>query len=126
MLGNGILSAEGEFSLPPTTTLVELKLIVLLGPSRPLRRRPQASEKVSHLLNLFPQKIPDTVLAFLSRLFRIMLPSFSAASMRPLVPLFFDKAFELKDKILQAASEDPNVVEKTGEGQVDVMLWIGR
>lgn len=55
-----------------------------------------------------------------------MLPSFSAASMRPLVPLFFDKAFELKDKILQAASEDPNVVEKTGEGQVDVMLWIGR
>ncbi|KAL7411750.1 putative cytochrome P450 [Mrakia frigida] len=57
---------------------------------------------------------------------RIMLPSFSAASMRPLVPLFFDKAFELKDKILQAASEDPNVVEKTGEGQVDVMLWIGR
>lgn len=65
---------------------------------------------------------------------RIMLPSFSAASIRPLVPLFFDKAFELKDKLLRVALEDSDVAAKTGEkngdatgeGEVDVMQWIGR
>ena len=64
-----------------------------------------------------------------------MLPSFSAASMRPLVPLFFEKAQELSEKLTELAAAAAGGVgaagdEKGGageaEGEVDVMLWIGR
>jgi hypothetical protein len=56
-----------------------------------------------------------------------MLPSFSTASTRPLTPVFLDKAYELRDKLLEVAtSEDTDTEKDKKKGTVDMLYWLGR
>jgi hypothetical protein len=62
-----------------------------------------------------------------------MLPSFSASNLKPPMSIFLEKAFQLRDKLVEisqaAASAKGNEEKGTGEtkgAEVEVMAWLGR
>jgi len=57
------------------------------------------------------------------RLRKIMVPSFGPAPIREIVPVFLEKSYQLKDKLLALSNE------KAGEGkqgEVDISKWMSR
>lgn len=66
---------------------------------------------------------------------RLLNPSFSAAAVRDMVPIFFDKAYELKDKMLNMIEDESVLASKTpavpedkvvGGRKVDVMKYVNQ
>ena len=66
---------------------------------------------------------------------KVLNPSFSPAAVRDMVPIFYDKAYELKDKFIAMIDDDtvessPTPATKedkvVGGKKIDVMLYLGQ
>ncbi|WVF65346.1 hypothetical protein IAT40_000072 [Kwoniella sp. CBS 6097] len=73
---------------------------------------------------------------------KVLNPSFSPAAVRGMVPIFYDKAYQLRDKFFSLIESDPEELAKTGEilsptppkdidvvpgtKKIDVLSWLGK
>lgn len=58
---------------------------------------------------------------------RVLAPAFSAESTKRLTPIFLEKSYELRDRLLEVVRSTEKMENEEGKGaDVEIMVWLSR